>query len=295
MNRLKIDLNTVSGWASIFGIPFAVILSWIFFELGQERQELIFYVDNQTRTILIDEENTSGAPITVLDEQSNPVQGNVVSTKFYFWNNGKKPILFNEDVLEKAETQEKEILVAVTWHEDEPRILKYDCPIKTNQEYTGFEVSQSYINAISIRFKVMRQFEGIACQIVFEGDKYATLTIQGSLLSESRGISQDASLKKLQWIALRRKLFRALGIFLGYLGFFFILLVFPKFYKPSEEGWEATKIFLVKALRVSSLMGFAGVLILSFFRGGVFHFLFIDRGIEARDTIPPELLDSKPE
>ena len=203
VHQLKMDFNKISGWASIIGIPLAVLLSWVFFELGQEEQEPIFLEDYQARTVIVDKENTSQAPITILDEESNPVVGNVISTKFYFWNNGKKPILFDEDVLERADTGEKEILVSVYSSEEETRILKYDCPVKVNQDYTGFTVSQVYKNAVSIRFNVMRRSEGVTCSIVFEGDTFSLLTIQGSLLENPQGFSQGSSFSKLKWAVVK--------------------------------------------------------------------------------------------
>lgn len=206
MEFLKKNFNAIAGWASIIALITAAPLGFFFWWWGRETQEPIFYVGAQS--ILVDQNSVDRAPISILDSNEQRVKGNVILTKFYFWNNGKKPIVFEEDVIKSADTGEQEIYVYLTGDE-EARILSNSCTPVVNPEYTGFKkvLEQIDTNRLRFTFNVVRHLEGISCQVIFEGKKTTNIEMEGALLEVSDKINSEASLARLRGTIWKRRIF----------------------------------------------------------------------------------------
>ena len=227
MNYLKTNFNTIAGWSSIIALITAVPLGFFFWWLGREAQEPIFYIGEQS--VLIDQANAGRAPISVLDGNGEPVVGNVVLTKFYFWNNGKKPIEFDKDVIKSADTGKQEVFVSLIG-DSSARILQNSCPVSVNRQYTGFknELEQVGPTKLVFSFNVVKHLEGVTCQVVFEGSRQARLEMEGALLEVSQGLDSESSLARLQAHIVVYRLY-GIGYFSIIPAVFFVSMAFILF------------------------------------------------------------------
>ena len=203
---MKNKLNTFGTWASIIGLVLIFPSGFFFWWWGRETQEPIFYVGEQS--VLVDQDNVGRAPISILDKKGEIVTGNVILAKFYFWNNGRKPIVFEEDVIKSVDTDKQEITLYLT-EDSSARILSNSCGPILNPQYTGFkdELDQIDPTRLAFTFNVVKHLEGVSCQVIFEGSASTTLEMEGALLEVSSGLDSEASLARLQGSIWSNRLF----------------------------------------------------------------------------------------
>ncbi len=164
MNQRVVDLivsNTLS-------ITITIVFGYYFLYVGDKEREPTFYVD-PIRTVIIDQTNAGDAPLRLLKPNSDTIQADVSSVYFYFFNQGKETIK-RENVYSplKIRVKNAEIL--------------YFKVIKTARELSGVTLSKDTLdNSLVIDFRALEKDDGFVCQVIFEGDKNAEVTVEGGV------------------------------------------------------------------------------------------------------------------
>ncbi|MEM1240356.1 MAG: hypothetical protein AAGI45_10995 [Cyanobacteria bacterium P01_H01_bin.26] len=229
MTFLRKNFGAIASWASIVAllaaVPIGLFVNW----LGREIQEPIFYVGE--KSILVNKSNVGRAPISILDKGGEVVEGNVILTRFYFWNNGKKPIVFEEDVIQSANSGQKEIFVYLRG-DLKARILSNSCTPVPKSEYTGFKNELEQIDSKRLRFtfNVVRHLEGASCQIIYEGAESVEIDMEGALLDVPGEIDKKASLVRLRRGRLLQSQWKEIGGTIAYLliGILFLVVALKR-------------------------------------------------------------------
>jgi hypothetical protein len=155
--------------SSAISIGITIIFGYYFLYVGTKQREPTFYVD-PVRTTIIDKSNVVGAPLLLLRANGDTISSDVVSVYFYFFNQGEETI--------KHENVYAPLKIKVG---DKATILDYKM-LKTSRDVSGISLSHDTINnAIAIQFKALEKDDGFAGQIIFEGDKNASVQIEGGI------------------------------------------------------------------------------------------------------------------
>ncbi len=162
----------------IFGIVgvLATLYSLFFIKTRQP----VFYVNQRDWVTLIDRDQVDQASIKVLDKNDEVTTGNIVAARFYFWNDGKESIKFEENVLAYGDDRKQEITIQL---EGDPnvRILDFSCPAIPRQEVINFRLTSEGEQALKLNFDILEHKDGAACQIIFESSEEVNLAIYGAI------------------------------------------------------------------------------------------------------------------
>jgi hypothetical protein len=154
--------------SSVISIAITIVFGYYFLYIGTIQREPTFYVD-PIRTTVIDQHNVEGAPLLLLKSNGDTISSDVVSVYFYFFNQGKETI--------KRENVYAPLKIKV----DKATVLDYKI-LKSSRAVSGASLTLDTIsNKLNIDFNALEKGDGIAGQIIFEGDKNATLVLEGGI------------------------------------------------------------------------------------------------------------------
>lgn len=154
--------------SNVLSIAITIVFGYYFLYVGDKEREPTFYAD-PVRTIIIDQANAADAPLQLLKPNHDTIHADVVSAYFYFFNQGKETIK-RENVYSplKVKVKDSEIL--------------YFKVLKTSREVSGVKVLKDTLdNSLAIDFNALEKDDGLAAQVIFEGDKDSPLIIEGGV------------------------------------------------------------------------------------------------------------------
>ncbi len=155
--------------SSIISIVITLIFGYYFLYVGNRERRPTFYVD-PTRTTILDKEHAANAPILLLKSNGDTITSDVTSLYFYFFNQGNETI--------KLENIYSPLKIVMS---DGAEILDFKI-LKVARAVSGIEIRRDTLaNALNIQLKALEQDDGVVGQIIFEGNKNASIRMEGGI------------------------------------------------------------------------------------------------------------------
>ncbi len=136
-----------------------------------------------------------------MKENDIPVQGDIISIRFYFWNNGKQPIR-KEHILTP-------LIMSLSGKGGE--ILDYKLLSLSRKEVINATIERNELEpktSLNISFRILEMNDGFTGQIIYSGDPNAELIMKG-VIEGVKAIKTNASLSRF---ALYKHMFLNLGL-----------------------------------------------------------------------------------
>ena len=165
----------MKNWFSYIGLAIGIIgifLAIFFYFKSQKYREPVFLV-NPTRTVIIDKENISKAPIKIFRNDGTEIKNDLSLVIFYFWNRGELAIK-REHLLSTL----KIIVDDLNTNILDFKLLGY------SRSVIDIRLSRSNNNPlreINIDFKILEKNDGFTGQILLEGNKEAKIKLKGDI------------------------------------------------------------------------------------------------------------------
>jgi hypothetical protein len=248
----------LQNWLSILGLAIGVLgigLSVYFYKLSTAERVPVFLID-PVKTRILDSTSFPTSTLKVLRENNTPVNTDVTSLRFYFWNDGKLPI--------KAENVLQQLVITLSDPNSEIldyKILKASRPdivlpnIKTNERNPS--------KSLTLSFNILEASDGFACQIIFAGNPSANVDLSGAI-EGVKVIQTNAVLSSSQfWRELGKFAMIILGTLLGMLIFAVLVLKasdvgFGGDDKIAESFWGKFKYHAARIVVILFFIGFLG-------------------------------------
>jgi hypothetical protein len=155
--------------SSIISIVITIVFGYYFLYVGIRERKPTFYVD-PTRTTILDKENAAKAPLLLLKSNGDTITSDVTSVYFYFFNQGEETI--------KKENIYSPLKVVLSDHAE---ILDYKV-LKVSRPVSGIEVTRDTLgHTLNIDLKALENSDGFVGQIIFEGNKNASISLEGGI------------------------------------------------------------------------------------------------------------------
>lgn len=214
--------------SSLISIAITIVFGYYFLYIGIKERKPTFYVD-PVRTTILDRTHAANAPLRLLKANGDIIKDDVTSVNFYFFNQGKETI--------KRENVYAPIRITLS---DSAEILDYKI-LKLARHVSGAELKyDSATHALQIDFKALEQDDGLAAQMIIEGNRNASLDISGGIDGVKQFETRLISINPLYFVV-------ALAIFLIAA---YIYLVLSKRY-PNNS---LTLLFLFSAIPILYLL-----------------------------------------
>ena len=155
--------------SSTISIAITIVFGYYFLYLGNRERKPTFYLD-PTRTIILDKANAANAPLQLLKSNGEAIHADVTSVYFYFFNQGTETI--------KRENVYEPLKIVLG---DKAEILDFKL-LKVSRPVSGIALTRDTIsNSLAINFKVLEKDDGLVGQIIFEGNKNASINLEGGI------------------------------------------------------------------------------------------------------------------
>jgi hypothetical protein len=214
--------------SSLISIAITIVFGYYFLYIGIKERKPTFYVD-PVRTTILDRTHAEHAPLKLLKANGEIIKGDVTSVYFYFFNQGKETI--------KRENVYSPIKISLS---DSAKILDYKI-LKLARSVSGAELKfDSATHSLVIDFKALEQDDGLAVQLIMEGDRKASLSVTGGIDGVKHFETRLISINPLYFVV-------ALAIFLIAA---YIYLVLSKRYPHNS----LTLLFLFSAIPILYLL-----------------------------------------
>lgn len=214
--------------SSLISIAITIVFGYYFLYIGIKERKPTFYVD-PVRTTILDRTHAASAPLRLLKANGDIIKDDVTSVYFYFFNQGKETI--------KRENVYSPLRVTLS---DSAQILDFKV-LKLARHVSGTELKyDSATRSLLIDFKALEQDDGLAAQVIIEGNRNASLEITGGIDGVKQFETRLISINPLYFVV-------ALAIFLIAA---YIYLVLSKRY-PNNS---LTLLFLFSAIPILYLL-----------------------------------------
>jgi len=155
--------------SSVISIAITIVFGYYFLYIGNRERKPTFYLD-PTRTTILDKINAANAPLMLLKSNGDTIHADVTSVYFYFFNQGSETI--------KRENVYEPLKIVLR---DKAEILDFKL-LKVARPVSGIKlVRDTMNNSLSINFKALEKDDGLVGQIIFEGNKNASITLEGGI------------------------------------------------------------------------------------------------------------------
>jgi hypothetical protein len=155
--------------SSIISIAITIVFGYYFLYIGNRERKPTFYVD-PTRTVILDKGHAANAPLQLLKSNGDTIRADVTSVYFYFFNQGAETI--------KRENIYEPLRIVLR---DKAEILDFKL-LKVSRAVSGIKlVRDTTGNSLTIQFKALEKDDGLVGQIIFEGNKNASITLEGGI------------------------------------------------------------------------------------------------------------------
>ena len=214
--------------SSLISIAITIVFGYYFLYIGIKERRPTFYVD-PVRTTILDRTHAANAPLRLLKANGDIIKDDVTSVNFYFFNQGKETI--------KRENVYSPVKITLS---DSAQILDFKI-LKLARHVSGMELKyDSASNSLLIDFKALEQDDGLAAQMIIEGNRNASLNITGGIDGVKQFETRLITINPLYFVV-------ALAIFLIAA---YIYLVLSKRY-PNNS---LTLLFLFSAIPILYLL-----------------------------------------
>jgi hypothetical protein len=154
---------------SMISIAITIVFGYYFLYIGNRERKPTFYLD-PIRTTILDKKNAGSAPLQLLKANGDTIKSDVTSVYFYFFNQGAETIK-QENIyspLKIVMGERTEIL--------DFKILKVARPV------SGISLRLDTVSrSLQIDFKALEKDDGFVGQIIFEGNKNASILLEGGV------------------------------------------------------------------------------------------------------------------
>jgi hypothetical protein len=155
--------------SSVISIVITLIFGYYFLYVGNRERRPTFYVD-AIRTTILDKQHAANAPLLLLKSNGDTITSDVTSLYFYFFNQGNETL--------KHENIYAPLKIVMS---DSVEILDFKI-LKVARKVSGIEVLRDTLpNALRIQLKALEQDDGVAGQIIYEGNKNASIRLEGGI------------------------------------------------------------------------------------------------------------------
>jgi hypothetical protein len=155
--------------SSIISIAITIVFGYYFLYIGIRERKPTFYLD-PTRTTILDKQSAANAPLLLLKSNGDTVTSDVTSVYFYFFNQGTETI--------KRENIYAPLKVILS---DSTEILDFKI-LKVGRAVSGIELTRdSSASHLNINFKALEHEDGLVGQLIFEGKKNASISLEGGI------------------------------------------------------------------------------------------------------------------
>jgi len=155
--------------SSLISVAITIVFGYYFLYIGIRERKPTFYVD-PVRTTILDKIHAANAPLRLLKANGEIVKADVTSVYFYFFNQGKETI--------KRENIYSPLKISLS---DSAKILDFKI-LKLARAVSGIELKyDSSTHSLLVDFKALEQDDGLAAQLIMEGNKNATLIMTGGI------------------------------------------------------------------------------------------------------------------
>lgn len=178
------------NWLTIIACLLGIGFSYYFYQLSKSEREPIFLID-PIRAPIIDSKTFPKTALRVVKGENTPIDGDITSIRFYFWNNGKEPIRKEHilsPILVSLSDKRGEILNYKLLSQSRPEVInatveRYDPDLKTS---------------LKISFRILEKNDGFTGQVLYSGDPNANLIIKG-VIEGVKEIGTNPSLLKVRF------------------------------------------------------------------------------------------------
>lgn len=200
------------GLVGLIGVVVGVagLAASLYFYLAGQRYRAPTFIDDPDRTLIVARETISRAPLRVLRADGTPVSADVVSVRFYFWNDGNESIR-SEHVLSSIR------LRLAGRHSN---ILDYKI-LRASRAVCAVTLQREGATVLQLGFRILEPGDGITGQIIYEGDRNAQLSATGDI--------EGARLANTVDVLARRLNFRAMLTPVGLAGTIGVIIVYVVF------------------------------------------------------------------
>ncbi len=155
--------------SSIISITITIVFGYYFLYIGNRERKPTFYLD-PTRTTILDKQNAANAPLQLLKSNGDTITSDVTSVYFYFFNQGKETI--------KRENVYSPLKIVLS---DSTEILDFKV-LKVARTVSGMGLTHDTLdNSLLIDFKALEKDDGLVGQLIFEGNKNASISLEGGI------------------------------------------------------------------------------------------------------------------
>jgi hypothetical protein len=155
--------------SSIISITITIVFGYYFLYIGNRERKPTFYLD-PTRTTILDKQNAANAPLQLLKSNGDTITSDVTSVYFYFFNQGKETI--------KKENVYSPLKIVLS---DSTEILDFKI-LKVARFVSGMGLTRDTLdNSLLIDFKALEKDDGLVGQLIFEGSKNASISLEGGI------------------------------------------------------------------------------------------------------------------
>lgn len=155
--------------SSIISIAITIVFGYYFLYIGNRERKPTFYID-PTRTTILDKTNAANAPLMLLKSNGDTINSDVTSVYFYFFNQGTETI--------KQENIYSPLKIILT---DSTEILDFKI-LKVARAVSGIDLTRDPAgNSLLINFKALEKDDGFVGQLIFEGNKNASILLEGGI------------------------------------------------------------------------------------------------------------------
>lgn len=265
------------NWLAITGLAIGVagIVLSVYFYWGSRRFREPIFVEDPIRTELLSHESVAQAPIQVLRSNGEPIESDLVSIRFYFWNAGTEPIR-GQHVLEQ---------ITLSLDETAVEILDFRL-LSISRDITGLALNRNPTNpkrSLVLSFTILETDDGATGQIIYEGSSSSPLTI-GGVVEGVRSFTSTADVQSSRtWYQYWTKLL----LLLGFLVTGFCAAIAQIWLDEKAKSHRLAKIvrkFIAVAFLVALVAIVAGVLI------GLFGKAKEDARKSVAQAVPSEIL-----
>jgi uncharacterized membrane protein SirB2 len=154
---------------SMISIAITIVFGYYFLYIGNRERKPTFYLD-PTRTTILDKKNAANAPLQLLKANGDTIKSDVTSVYFYFFNQG------NETIKQENVYAPLKIVLG-----DSAEILDFKI-LKIARPVSGMSLVRDTVsNSLQIDFKAIEKDDGLVGQIIFEGNKNASIMLEGGV------------------------------------------------------------------------------------------------------------------
>jgi hypothetical protein len=234
------------NWLTIITSLLGIGFSLYFYLHSKSEREPVFLVD-PVKTIVIDSKVLPKTTLQVIKGNNIPIEGDITSIRFYFWNNGKEPIR-REHIL---------LPIVISLGDKQGEILDYKLLSSSRPDVINAIIERNERDpktSININFRILEKDDGFTGQILYSGDPNKELLIKG-VIEGVREIETNASLLKMPFY---KSMFLNFGLpilLVFFICVFVWVLVFSRKARQRishllDQSTDAVDIFLSKTLGI---------------------------------------------